>query len=291
MERGYHVRALVRSKASCGFDRAETIETGDLTGRDDLPHLLAGCDVVVNLAARVHVLKEKEKNPEAAFVRFNADMAVQLARAASTAGVARFVQMSSVAAVRSVTPPGLIVGDGFPPAPQSSYGRSKLVADEALLQISGEIGLEVVCLRPPTVFGPNVGAYFRKLLKSAQMGIPLPIGGIDNKRSFIFNDNLADAVLATATGVAQGAYLVTDSPPVSTADMYRLLLRAYGRRGWVPALPANPVLGLAHLALGDRADSLLGWSAFEGSRFQRDFTWEPPVPLQAAIETTVSGTV
>jgi nucleoside-diphosphate-sugar epimerase len=283
---GLEVRALVRRHQDCRLPNLQIIEAGDLT-KADLPSLLEGCDAVINLAARVHITREVDPDPETAYARLNCDFVVDLAESARRAGVGRFVQMSSVAALSSVTPLGVVANDDFDPRPLSPYGRSKLAGDEALARLAGECGLSVVSLRPPTVFGPGVGAYFRQLMRFARLGLPLPLGRFNNMRSFIFVDNLTDALLAATLKSIAGTFIVTDSPPISVAALYRRLLEAHGRPAWLPAIPQRIVKAVAGLVLGGAADSLLASSAFDGSRFANAFEWRPPVEFGAALQATV----
>ncbi len=288
LERGLEVRALVRRPVGDQLWGAEVVVAGDIA-QAALPPLLAGCDIVINLAARVHVTRETAADPDQLYFQLNRDLPLALARSAHEAGAVRFVQMSSVAAIGSVTPPGQIFDDDTTSNPQNAYGRSKLAADEGLQALSSECGLSTISLRPPTVFGPGVGAYFRRLMNCARFGLPLPIGKIENARNFIFIDNLVDAVAAAAYRDHQGAFIVTDSPPISTAHLYACLLDAYERRAWVPRVPAGPVRLVARTLLGDRAESLLGSSAFDGSRFGATFGWTPPTSFAEAIAATVNA--
>ena len=287
LERGHRVRALVRGSTALFPAEVETLVTGDLRAGSLPPGLFDGCDAVVNCAARVHVTRETEADPEQAYRSANSDLPVALLDLAADSGLGRFVQLSSVAAVTSVTPPGIAVGDSFEPRPHSPYGRSKLAADLRLQQRSKERGIAHVSLRPPTVFGPGVAAYFRMLMRCAKAGVPLPVGGVENRRSFIFSSNLADAVLVAASGKAEGSFIVTDSEPISTAHLYRSLLRLYRRPVTVPRLPEALVRGLSRLVLGGRAESLLGNSAYDGSRFAETMRWRPPVEFDRALELTV----
>jgi len=287
LRKGHRVRALVRKGPQTFPAEVETIETGDVTAGALPKRLFDGCDAVVNCAARVHVTRETEADPERVYFAMNSDLPVALLDVAAESGVGRFVQLSSVAAVTSVTPPGTIVDDSFEPHPHSPYGRSKLDADVRLQKRAAERGIGHVSLRPPTVFGPDVSAYFRLLMRCAKMGIPLPVGAFQNRRSFIFATNLADAVLAAAAGKAEGSFIVTDSAPLSTAELYRSLLRLYRRPALVPRIAPSLVRGIASLLLRGRAGSLLGNSAYDGRRFAKTFGWHPPIRFDDALALTV----
>jgi len=287
LNRGYRVRALVRGSKVVFPEEVETLVTGDLKSGSLPPNLFDGCDAIVNCAARVHVTRETEADSEEAYRSANSDLPVALLEAAADSGVGRFVQLSSVAAVTSMTPEAIIVDDSFEPRPRSPYGRSKLEADLRLQERAAARGISHVSLRPPTVFGPGVTAYFRMLMRCAKLGIPLPVGAVENRRSFIFSSNLADAVLSASAAKDGGSFIVTDSAPLSTAEIYRSLLRLYQRPVPLPAIPPSLIRVITRFLLGSRADSLLANSAYDGSRFMKTFGWQPPIGLDQALALTV----
>ncbi|TKD50156.1 NAD-dependent epimerase/dehydratase family protein [Sphingomonas baiyangensis] len=288
MAQNHRVRAIVREGTL--VDASETVLVPDLilSGEKHLRSMFNGVDAVIHLAARVHVLRETATDPTGAFMQANCDLTLRLAEAAAAEKIGRFVQVSSVAAIASVTEPGKVADDDTPPTPQNAYGYSKLAADRALA--SGSFGaMRIVSLRLPTIYGPGVGALFAKLMRCANNGVPLPIGGVANRRSFLFLENAADALVAAAECRHEGVYCVTDSPPIATADLYRALLQAAGRRTRIPSLPTGLVALAARSVLGGRAQSLLGSSAFDGARFARTFGWTPPVSFDRAICETVAA--
>lgn len=285
---GHAVRAISRTPIpfSSGI---ESVAAGDLLATDAAP-LFAGCDAVVNCAARVHVLRrEEEAQARDAFERHNHHLPVRLATTARNEGVSRFVQLSSVAAITSTTPPGTVVDDTTKELrPCSPYGWAKRYADEKLAALnSGRFA--TVALRPPAVYGPGVGAFFARLMGAAKLGLPLPVGGIDNARSFILLDNLLDAIACAIERPVAGKFIVTDSPPLSTAALYRRLLALYGHPDRVWRWPAAPVHAAARLLLRQRASSLLGDAAFSGERFAREFGWTAPVTMNEGLRLTVEG--
>lgn len=289
VSRGWAVTALVRREESRFPPGVGVISSGDISVGEVPESAFRGIDAVVNCVARVHVMRETLDDPEAAYRAVNVEVAAKLLRAAAAAGVSRFVQISSVAAITSRTEPGAPVDDSFAPDPASPYGKSKLEADRLLHQLGHGLGISVVSIRPPSVFGPGVRAYFAMLMRCARIGLPLPLGAIDNRRSFIYLANLADAVAAASASDEEGAFIVTDSQPVSTAQLYRALLRLYDRPVIVPDCPAGVVRALARTVLGGRAESLIGDAAYDGARFARVFGWAPQTPFDQAIARTVAA--
>lgn len=301
---GFLGRAVVAEAAGAGHDAiaasrsgesvpgaSEVQATGDLVegiGALDL----SGVDAVVNCAARVHVTqREDPARAEVAFHAMNAELPVTLAMAAREAGVSRFIQISSVAAIASGTAPGEVLGDDAAPRPTTPYGRAKLHADEALTGLASD-SFTVTSLRPPAIYGPGVGAWFAMLARTARAGMPLPVGAIANRRSFAFAGNVANAIVASLETVQSGSFILTDSLPISTADLYRKLIALHGHskglwgdRVWTWP---EPLIRLpARLVLGERADSLLGNAAFDGSRFAQRFDWQARVNMDEALRLTV----
>ena len=284
-ERGWQVRAITRDGAAVP-GAGETAASGDLLLADPRP-LFAGCDAIVHCAARVHVLgREDPGQAEIEYRRMNAELPVTLAQAAKAAGARHFIQLSSAAAIASSSGPGETITDAAPPHPSSPYGRSKLAADEALAELADD-RFAVVSLRPPAVYGPGVGAWFALYNRAARAGLPLPLGRIVNARSFVFSGNVADAVAQALDAQRSGAWLVTDSDPLSVAALYRKLLALHGHGNRVWVVPRPLVLPAVRLVLRERAASLLASAWFDGARFAREFGWTPPTPLDEGLERTI----
>lgn len=284
---GHHPIAIVRKAPTESADAETRISEDLLTA--DFAALFQGCDAVVNCAARVHVMqREDPATAERAFNAMNADLPVRMATAAKKGGVRRFVQLSSVAAISSISPTGTPIGDDRLAQPESPYGRAKRAADDGLAATSDE-AMTIASLRPPAIYGPGVGVFFAMLMRAAKLGLPLPIASIDNRRSFAFVDNIADAVVRTIEGTATGAYILTDSAPISTADLYRRLLTLYGHGNRVWNWPAPIIATTAKLLLRSRAQSFIGDAAYDGSRFAATFGWQPPTSMDEALALTVAG--
>ena len=287
-ETGHRVRALTRHPAQIpeAEDHLCVEDFGTAQGG-----LFDSCDAVVNCAARVHVTRREDPDEAlAAYRAVNRDLALVLARRARDAGATRFIQLSSVAAMG--TSAAGIVRDGDPELPASPYGIAKLEGDRALAALA-DTRFAVSSLRPPAVFGPGVAVWFAQLMAAARIGLPLPVGRIHNLRSFAYVGNIADAVCLAALGAAghrSGAYLITDSAPVSTAELYRKLLAMCGQPDRVWNWPGGLMRGAATLALGSRAASLVGNAAYDGSRFARDYAWHPRIGFDEALRITMART-
>ena len=66
-------------------------------GADTLwSHALAGVDIIIHLAARVHIMDDPSSDPLTEFRKVNVEGTLKLARDAAFAGVRRFVYISSI---------------------------------------------------------------------------------------------------------------------------------------------------------------------------------------------------
>ncbi|WP_444946925.1 NAD-dependent epimerase/dehydratase family protein [Microbulbifer sp. VTAC004] len=70
--------------------------------------------------------------------------------------------------------------------PFDLYGISKKEAEDALLALAEETGMEVVLIRTPLVYGPEVKANFQSMMSWLKWGLPLSLGAIDNRHSLWF---------------------------------------------------------------------------------------------------------
>jgi nucleoside-diphosphate-sugar epimerase len=223
-----------------------------------------------------------------AFRAVNVDGARQVASAAAEAGVRRFVFVSSVKVHGEASHDAPLTADS-PLAPADAYGRSKAEAEDALREVESRSGIGVVVVRPPLVYGPGVGANFLTLLKAVSRGWPLPLGGVDNRRSLIYVDNLADLLLLAAVhpAAAGRAFLAADGPAVSTPELIRRMGRALDRPVKMPAVPES-WLRLAGRVTGRSAavDRLLGSLEVDDFPTRDILGWCEPIAAEDGLRRT-----
>src|ERR1035438_6968577 len=204
LQAGYAPRAGLRSgvlwpalqAATPGL--SESVILGDLAASPNLNGAFEDVAVVVHLAARVHVMHDDTVDPLKEYRRVNVAGTEALACAAAKQGVRRMVFVSTVK-VNGESTSGRPFTEGDPPDPQDPYAVSKWEAEEALRSVAAKTGLEVVIVRPPLVYGPQVRANFLQLMKLVKRGIPLPLPDTKNRRSLIGVENLADVLAVCAS--------------------------------------------------------------------------------------------
>ena len=288
LRRGWRVRAAVRSSAKI-TDGAEIVAVGDIDDNTDWTNALRDVDVVIHLAARVHVMKDTATDPLAEFLKVNLNGTENLAQQAARAGVKRLVYVSSVKVNGEETHGQHSYTELDTPAPQDAYGKSKWEAEQALRRIALETGLQVVIVRPPLVYGPGVKGNFISLLAAINKGIPLPLAGANNARSLVYVGNLVDALIACAThpAAAGQTYLVRDGEDVSTALLVEKIAVALGhnsRSFYFP--PALLRAAAAVLGRSAQVDRLFGSLRVSDAKIRAELGWVPPYTLAQGLRAT-----
>lgn len=294
---GFVGKALCPYLASLGHDVVPAVRrpSGVCNERiisDDasLKAALEGCDSVVHLAARAHVMHEQETDPLAVFRINNVDATLELATRAVETGVRRFVFISTV----KVNGEGTVSGYSFKPddpvSPKDPYAISKWEAEQRLFEIANKTGIEVVIIRPPLVYGPGVKGNFASLIKLVRKGVPLPLAALRNRRSLISLDNLlsftALCVDIDRSSNAKGQiFLVSDGEDVSTTELLRRVAKAYGHKSRLFSVP----MGLMRLAvqLTGRsllAERLLGSLVVDDSKARQMLGWYPPSDMDDQLK-------
>lgn len=248
--------------------------------------------VVVHCAARVHVMRDSSLNPIDAFRSVNLLGTLNLARQAVDAGVKRFVFISSIGVNGSQTPVGKPFTEADQPKPHNAYALSKWEAEQGLMQIAAETGLEVVIIRPPLVYGCNAPGNFGSLMRAVQQGWPLPLGAVYNQRSLVALDNLVDFIITCISHpqAANETFLVSDGHDLSTTELVRGMAQAAGVSARLLPVPVWALqAGATLLGKGEAVQRLCGNLQVDISKARTLLGWVPPVSVADALKATARG--
>jgi UDP-glucose 4-epimerase len=255
---------------------------------DSWQRALRSIDCVVHLAAHVHQMTNRGGS-DSLHERINVAGSRFVAEQSARAGVRRLVFLSS-AKVNGEGDDARSYRAEDPPHPADAYARSKLAAETAIRDICGRTGMEFVIIRPPLVYGPGVRANFRRLLRLTELGWVLPFASIDNRRSLVAVDNLADFV-QTCMVHAQAAgrvWLIADGVDLSTPDLIRRLANLMGRRARLFRCPPAVLKAAASLVgRGAEMERLCDSLVLDASPAGEILHWKPLVSVDEGLSRTV----
>lgn len=276
------VRGGTRLQGLCPVVRFDLIDSQNMPS-------LTGVDVIVHAAARVHIMSEAAADALSEYRKVNVDGTLTLARHAAESGVKRFIFLSSI----KVNGEGSIGGVRFMPddcpAPVDPYGVSKLEAEQALQMLGVDSGMEVVVIRPPLVYGPGVKANFHSMMCWVGKGVPLPLGGLGNKRSLVSIGNLVDLIVRCIThpAAAGNIFLVSDGEDLSTTQLLRRMafaMHVKARLIYVPSFFLR--LGAWLVRRPALALRLCGSLQVDIQRTREVLEWSPPESVDQALRRT-----
>jgi nucleoside-diphosphate-sugar epimerase len=297
LRRGYSVRAVSRRPLVAQAGK-QVISVRSFSDAEQLGAALRGASTVIHLAARAHHVRERGDR-EADYTDANISGTRAVAEAAAREGVRHVIFASSVKAVAefSSTP----LRDDTPPNPMDPYGRSKLAAENVLIQTGRNRGFQTTVLRFPLVYGAGIKGNMRRLFDAVWAGIPIPLASSENARTMLGIENLTTFVarICQVPPPSDRPFLLSDKETVSTSALIQLIGGALGRRPRVFKLPHSLLRGIARF--GDAISSvgipfltsaelnrLTGSLIVDSSRAWAAVNLEPARSLGAGISDTAA---
>ena len=262
-----------------------------ISSAENFSDCLNDVDVVIHTAARVHQMNDLAEDPQKEFMETNCFGTLNLARQAAKAGVKRFIFISSIKVHGEESHSGRPFSFDDPRMPKDPYGISKAKAEEGLLKIAAETRLEVTIIRPPLVYGPNVKANFAALLKLASKNVPLPLGSVNNKRSFVALDNLVNLIVTCIDHpkAANQVFLISDDNDVSTSKLFSIMVEAFGKKARLINVSPHFLRLIAKLIGKEEViDRLCGDLSIDIRHTKNTLDWTPVVSLVDGVKICVS---
>jgi nucleoside-diphosphate-sugar epimerase len=272
----------------------------DINGDTNWQKTLNNIDTVIHLAARAHILQEEALNPEAEFLRVNTEGTANLVKQSIQAGVKHFIFISSIGAMTTLSNHPLT--ENTPCYPDTSYGQSKIKAEQALISLANDSSMTWTILRPCLVYGSGNPGNMERLVKLLRIGLPLPFKRVNNRRSFLYVGNLADAIATCLThpNARNQTFLVSDGQDLSTPELLRKIAHHLEKPCYL--LPIPPSLLRIAGRVGDAIeqstkrplplntstiDRLLGSLFVDSSYIRRTLNWQPPYTIDEGLSKTL----
>ncbi|RUM24293.1 SDR family oxidoreductase [Rhizobium vallis] len=260
----------------------------EITDRTDWTPALQGVDIIVHLAARVHIMNDRAADPLAEFRRTNTAATLNLAEQAARAGVKRFVFISTIKVNGEENDRPFRHDDT--PRPIDPYGISKLECEIGLRDIAARTGMETVIIRPPLVYGPGARGNFALLVSLVSKRLPLPFSSLKNRRTLVAVQNLIDLIITCMAhpAAAGETFLAGDGKDLSTPELIEGIAAGLGVKPVL--LPFPPaVLHMAAKAVGKEAvyQRLCGSLQVDISHARDVLGWSPVVTPREGLKLAV----
>lgn len=293
---GQRSRRMVR-QASGGVDEI----VGDVVDPRTLKPACEGIDTVFHCAGYAHAFSSLGDD-EALHWKVNFEGTRNLLEAAGEARVKRFVFLSSVKAMGE--PGDACVDEEYAASPNTAYGRSKLAAEQAVLEIGRQYGMHVVNLRVSMVYGAGGRGNLERMARLVKRGLFPPLPETGNHRSLVHVDDVINAIrLVSGNDLANGrTYIVASREAPSGRALFDALRQIQGLPKCQWAVPEFLLRSIG--ALGDGlqkvlrrrmpidsevVERLLGSAWYSPTCIERELGWSARVTLEDGLVDMMSG--
>jgi len=295
------VVGMVRSIMDSSINTSVELRRGELGSTNKIDIDLSDIEVVIHTAGRAHIMNESFSNPIEEFRRVNTFGTLDFARLAVDSGVQRFVFLSSIKVNGEMTSPGHCFKPDDVNVPDDPYGLSKYEAEQGLLGLAKETGMEVVIIRPPLVYGKGVKANFASMIKWMGIPVPLPFGAIHNQRSLVALDNLVSFISLCSDRkkspqAANQVFLISDGEDLSTTQLLNKVGQTHslqsflGVRAWLVPVPVAIMMRFAKLlGKGAMANRLFSSLQVDSSKAEVLLGWKPVVTIDEQLTKMAKG--
>lgn len=262
------------------------ITRSDLEDDAALANKLQGCDTLFHLVGLAH--QQGATRPDAeAYDAVNVGILRRVLDACARADVGHVIVLSSLAVYMQAHTHGVLNSDS-PTHPDDVYGKTKLAGDDYAQRWALHTGRRVTIVRPPLVYGAGAKGNLPRLMRLASLGIPLPFGLANAKRSFIARENLCDALyfIAHEQKALPKIICVRDARDRSLREWLVSIARAGKKRVILLPIPAAPLKWLLHICGRSRLAHQL-FSRLTVEQTLGDYGWEPPSDGEADLTAMV----
>ena len=253
---------------------------------------LYGIDCIVHTAAKVHDFSHKPNDiSNNEYDNINCKATVNLAKQAAEIGVKKFIFISTVKVCGEFSKKDNPFEENTETKVTEPYALSKKNAEKKLMSIAKKTKMKIVIIRSPLVYGPGVGANFRKMLEWVNRDVPLPLGKIENLRSMIYIENLADFIwnCITSENISNDIFLISDDQDISTSNLLIKIANVMNKKNKLFYLP-NKLMYLILLLTGNKRiyEKLYLSLNINISKAKKTLGWKPKIKLDMGIKKTIN---
>jgi len=270
---------------------------GDIADRALLREAMLGVRRIVHMAAKLHI-NNPDPSLRSEYFRINVEGTRAVAEAALSAGAERLVLFSTICVYGPSRPPE-VFDENSPLNPDSWYAETKCEAEQIVLNT-----LPAAVLRPAAVYGPRITGNYLRLLRTLQRGWFAYVGSGGNRRTLVYDEDLAAAALLAAQDLrATGRiYNVTDGSIPTFRNIVEAMCAALGRKpprlavpiGMIKILAAAAEFALQPFRLRSPVTramvmKLVEDTAVSDARIENELQYRPEINLREGWKRVVSS--
>lgn len=288
LENNIDFRPVVRSESS-KLDNSLLVTDINKNTDWDLSEL--DIDIVVHTAARVHVMNDASDDPQSEFDKINLYGTLKLAQDCIKNKVKRFIFISSIK-VNGESTAQKPFSERDKPSPKDPYGKSKYKAEVELKKLCESSEMDLVIIRPPLVYGPNVKGNFSLLIKAVRWRVPFPFMNIANNRSLVSVYNLVDFITCCISHPIplNNTFLIADDEDVSIGCLINEIGKALGKRVFLFSFPRSLLEKIFILfKRKNQLDRLIGDLSVDIDFTKQTLNWEPRYSMADSLKKMFSA--
>jgi nucleoside-diphosphate-sugar epimerase len=167
------------------------IVRGDIRMEKDVKKSVTGVDVVYHLAAKTIV---DTSDPDY-YYDTNVEGTRVLLKCLDAKNIKKFIYFSSISVFGLPAWKGNMenVNESWPKKPSEPYGRSKLKAENVVIDLCKKNRIPFIIIRPTTVYGPRDNAGVFQLINIIKANLFFYIGSGQNKMDYVYVKDLVGA--------------------------------------------------------------------------------------------------
>tara|TARA_R110001583_G_scaffold94109_3_gene237501 strand:+ start:1137 stop:2051 length:915 start_codon:yes stop_codon:yes gene_type:complete len=277
-------RSVIRK--TNGYENKKFYYVDSITGQTSWVNAFDNISCVIHLAGLAHSKTFTYED----YYSVNVEGTINLAKKAASAGVKRFVFVSSIG-VNGTSTYNIPFTENAISIPNNEYSKSKYNAEIGLKKVAEETGLEVVIVRPTLVYGANAPGNFGSLTKLVKILPILPFGLANNKRNFIAVQNFADLLLTCAKhpNAAGHTFLASDGETVSIKTFTNAIAKGLNKQLIQLPIPTSFIRFFGRvMRKSAMIEQLLGNLEVDSSNVHEVLGWVPPYTMEQAM-ASLSG--
>lgn len=270
----------------------ELLTNIDLSKEFNLGNKLSDVDVVIHTASIVHSELDTKNSIDydnSVYKSVNVNGTFRLANISLISGVKRFIYISSVKVYGDFSNKDLIFTSETQPNPTDFYSLSKYHAENEIKKLCLNSKMDYVIIRPPLVYGKGARGNFNKIIKLIKCNLPLPLGSINNLRSFISIDNFVDVILHCTVDnqVSQQILLVSDGDDISTSEFIRRIAFAMNKKIFLFKVPISILSLVIKIFMNSNISTrLFSHLQVDTTKTRKLLNWSPPFTMEQSLKNT-----